>query len=76
MSIKAVDNGIPIKEDEATILINVQRNLNKPKFEENLYTATIEETEDVGYEVTQVLASDVDGVSPEEASTKSFTTSF
>jgi protocadherin Fat 4 len=60
LSIVVQDKGYPPLQDRATVRINVERNLNAPVFEKNVYNITITENRPVNNEVVTVKASDAD----------------
>lgn len=42
------------------LTVNVKRNFNVPVFNQNSYTGTVREDQDIGSSIIQVLAGDVD----------------
>ncbi len=60
LRILAKDGGTPPNTATATVAINVDRNLNSPKFTNNTYKVDIPETLPAGSTVTAVTATDTD----------------
>lgn len=54
------DGGTPPLSDVTVVTVDVQRNLNKPKFDKDQYTEKILETQSLGVPFTQVRAFDSD----------------
>ena len=57
------DKGSPVKSDTTTIKVNVERNLNAPKFVKGTYNITVPENRPKNSEIATVSATDDDGVS-------------
>ena len=60
MRVTAYDQGVPRKEANVDVRVNVLRNDNDPEFEEERYEVDIEETEPYGRSILQVTATDGD----------------
>lgn len=58
----AEDGGSPPRSATATAIINILRNLNAPVFNPKSYTATIDETRQVGVDIVTVTATDADQI--------------
>ena len=56
----ARDGGAPSLSATATVLVNVDRNLNAPVFIRQNYTVSIYETQDLGVPIQQISAADSD----------------
>lgn len=61
MGVIAQDKGIPEKQDNIMVTVNVRRNPNPPKFNESSYEAWINENKPIGTSVITVAAVDEDG---------------
>lgn len=62
LKVLAEDGGTPPNRATATVTIQVQRNLNKPKFNPERYEVEVLETMLVGDPVVKVTAEDADRV--------------
>ena len=60
LRVVARDGGTPPRTDTTVATVNVNRNLNKPRFEPSRYQATILETTTIGEVVATVSADDQD----------------
>lgn len=58
----AEDGGSPPRSATATAIINILRNLNAPVLNPKSYTATINETHQVGVDIVTVTATDADQI--------------
>jgi hypothetical protein len=65
LQVVAYDSLYPGNVATATVVINVERNPNKPKFETETYTVTIDEKHMLGMAVLNITANDADQVTNE-----------
>ena len=63
--VSVYDSGAPGREDQTTLVININRNLNTPRFNQTNYQDTVYDYEPVGSSVLTVYATDSDITSPE-----------
>ena len=60
MRVRARDGGTPERSDVTLVKINVERNLEAPKFEPEEYDVTVMETVALGDSIIKVRATDGD----------------
>lgn len=60
LRVLARDGGFPSLTATTTVLINVERNLNVPRFLTQNYSVSIYETQDLGVPIQQLSAIDLD----------------
>ena len=63
LRIEVHDQGLPQKNDHTTVHINVQRNINRPLFEQNVVNISLPENRPRDSLVATVKATDQDDVS-------------
>lgn len=63
--VTAYDSGAPLAEVSGTVTITIDRNLNAPLFDQQLYETTMYDYEPIGSSVVIVNAEDADITSPE-----------
>ena len=61
LGIQVQDGGNPPQRETGIVTVNMLRNLNAPKFDNENYERTILETLAVGGEVIEIIARDNDG---------------
>ena len=60
MRVRVRDQGIPYKSVSTTVLVNVQRNFEEPRFGESRYRPSVPESASIGTSIEQVVATDAD----------------
>ena len=58
--VEAYDNGLPAKTDVAIVKVQVNRNLNAPKFDQTKVDLSIQYSQELGVPITSVKAVDED----------------
>lgn len=73
LRIEARDGGSPSRSATALVQINVLRNLNFPRFTQQNYNVTIDETQSLDQTIIQILATDDDLTAPHNTITYTMT---